>query len=192
MNGEEDVTRDELQPDEQSAVVEGGEDVAALRQALVEEKEKAGRYLANWQRAQADLENYRKRAEQERSETVKFGTTTLILDLLPVLDDLERALASVPDGLVGDEWVNGIELVYRKFRTVLEERGVSEIKALGGPFDPYYHEAVMQGEGEEGMVVEEFQKGYMVHDRVVRPARVKVGAGGEESANEQPEEESNA
>jgi molecular chaperone GrpE len=168
-----------------------GEDIDSLKQALDEERAKAEGYLANWQRAQADFINYKRRTEQERSEAVRFGNAALIMGLLPVLDDLERALDSVPDGLAEDGWVDGISLIYRKFKAVLEEQGVSEIAALGGPFDPHFHEAMLFGEGEEGMVVEEIQKGYRLHDRVLRPTRVKVGKGEEEGTEEEPQEGDN-
>jgi len=168
-----------------------GEDIDSLKQARDEERAKAEGYLANWQRTQADFINYKRRAEQERSDAVRFGNATLILGLLPVLDDLERALDSVPDELAEDGWVDGIKLIYRKFRSVLEEHGVSEIVAVGEPFDPHCHEGMLFGEGEEGMVVEEMQKGYMLHDRVLRPTRVKVGKGEEEDTEEEPQEGDN-
>ena len=168
-----------------------GEDVKSLKKALDEERAKAEGYLANWQRAQADFINYKRRTEQERSDAVRFGNAALIQGLLPVLDDLERALDSVPEGLADDGWVDGISLIYRKFTAVLEEQGVSEIEALGEPFDPHFHEAMLFGEGEEGMVVEVIQKGYRLHDRVLRPTRVKVGKGEEEGTEEEPQEEDN-
>jgi molecular chaperone GrpE len=196
LNSRDASSEDELSAEAELAEVpeEGepvGEDIDSLKQALDEERAKADGYLANWQRAQADFINYKRRAEQERSEAVRFGNATLILGLLPVLDDLERALDSVPDDLAEGGWVDGISLIYRKCRAVLEEQGVSEIKALGEPFDPHFHEAMLFGEGEEGMVVEEIQKGYRLHDRVLRPTRVKVGKGKEEGTDEEPQEGDN-
>jgi molecular chaperone GrpE len=93
------------------------EDVEALKQALGEEKAKAEANLAGWQRAQADFTNYKRRSEQERGETIKFANTTLMLSLLPILDDLERAFAAIPPRLVKAGWVNGIRLIERKLRT---------------------------------------------------------------------------
>jgi molecular chaperone GrpE len=153
------------------------EDVESLKKALGEEKAKAEDYLANWQRAQADFINYKRRVEQERNETVKFANAALILDLLPVLDDLERALDNITSKLAGLTWVDGIGLIYRKLQAILEVHGLTEIEALGQPFDPNLHEAVLYAEGEEGKVVEELQKGYKLHDRVLRPTMVKVGKG---------------
>lgn len=181
-------------------VEEGAErkdDVASLKKALAEERAKAESYLANWQRAQADFINFKRRTEQERNEVVMLASATLMLSLLPVLDDLERALESVSEKLSGFTWVDGIELIYRKLKATLEGHGLSEIKALGEPFDPNCHEAALYAEGEVGKVIEELQKGYRLHDRVLRPSMVKVGKGQEEkdekeeTSQEEVQEESN-
>jgi len=167
----------------EDAVAEWG-DLDSLREALSEERARAEDYLANWQRAQADFVNYKRRVEQERNETVKFANAMLVLNMLPVLDDLERALENVSTSLAGLTWVDGIRLIYRKLRSILEEHGLSEIEALGQPFDPNLHEAVMFDDGEEGKVIEELQKGYRLYDRVIRPTMVKVGKGMEEASQE--------
>jgi molecular chaperone GrpE len=156
--------------------IEGEE---ALRQALAEEREKAEANLAGWQRAQADYVNYKRRAEQEKEEVSQFANSILVLNLLPILDDWERALASTPDDQADHGWVEGIRLIERKLRGVLESQGLSPIEALGQPFDPTLHEAAMQGKGEEGIVIEELQKGYKFRDRVIRPSKVVVGNGEE-------------
>jgi molecular chaperone GrpE len=157
------------------------EDVASLQKSLAEEKAKAERYLANWQRAQADYINFKKRSEQEKDEVKQFGNAMLIVSLLPVLDDLERALASVSANMAGLTWVDGVRLIYRKLRTILEAQGLSEIKAVGQPFDPKLHEAVLRAPGEEGIVLEELQKGYRLREeRVIRPSMVVVGQGKEQ------------
>jgi len=156
-------------------------DVESLKQAFAEAKAKAESYLANWQRAQADFINYKRRAEQEKEELTKFASAMLILNLLPVLDDMERALASLSTRLAGLTWVDGIRLIYRKLQAVLEAQGLTQIQTAGERFDPALHEAVLQAEGEEGMIIEELQKGYKLHDRVIRPALVVVGKGKEET-----------
>ena len=153
------------------------EDVEILHKALAEEKEKAERYLANWQRSQADLENYIKRAEQEKVETVECANRMLILDLLPILDDLGRAFASLPVELDEQNWTDGIRLIYNKIKAVLETQGLAEIKARGEYFDPYCHEAAGQLEGEEGVVVEEIRKGYKLKEKLLRPSVVMIGTG---------------
>ena len=161
------------------------EDIEALKQALAGEKARAETNLAGWQRAQADFVNYKRRTEQEKEEIGKFANSMLVINLLPVLDDLERALDSISDELAELGWVDGIRLIERKLRGILEAQGLSPIKALGEPFDPNLHEAAMQGKGKEGMVVEELQKGYKFQDRVIRPARVVVGSGEEEERKEE-------
>jgi len=160
------------------------EDIETLKQALAEEKEKAESYLANWQRAQADFVNYKRRSEQEKEEITKFGNSALVLNLLPVLDDLERALASTPSDLAELGWVDGIRLIERKLQASLESQGLSAIKAAGETFDPHLHEAIRQDKGQEGVVIEEVQKGYRFRDRVIRPSRVVVGS---EEAEEKKE-----
>jgi len=162
----------------ESEVVEA-EDTETLKQKLAEEKEKAESYLASWQRAQADFVNYKRRAEQERGEFNKFANSSLILCLLPVLSDLKRALDSAP-AKRAHSWVDGVRSIERKFRTALEAQGLTQIKALGEPFDPRFHEAIRQDKGEEGIVIEELQMGYILHDRLLCPAMVVVGNGEEE------------
>jgi len=161
-------------------VVAEPEDVESLKNAVAQEKAKGEVYLANWQRTQADFVNYKRRVEQERNETSKFANSMLVLDLLPVLDDMERALDNVSTKLAGLTWVEGIRLIYRKLQAVLQGHGLTEIKALGQPFDPNLHEAVLYGEGGDGIVIEELQKGYKLHERVLRPTMVKVGGSKDE------------
>ena len=156
-------------------------DVALLKNALAEEQAKATEYLDKWQRAQADFANYKRRTEQERNETIKRANATLILDLLTVIDDLGRALENVPGKLAKSTWVDGVELIYRKFKAILEGSGLSEIKALGETFDPNLHDAVLYIEGEEGIIIHELQKGYKLHDQILRPTKVSVGKGSAEN-----------
>ncbi len=155
------------------------EDIESLQKALDEEKEKGEGYLANWQRAQADFTNYKRRSEQQMEELGKFANSTIMHNLLPVLDDLDRALISIPPKLAELSWVDGIRLIERKLRATLEAHGLSLIEASGKPFDPTLHEAAMHGNGKEGIVIEELQKGYKLHDRVIRPSMVVVGNGEE-------------
>jgi len=156
------------------------EDVETLKETLAEVKEKAEANLAGWQRAQADFINYKKRSEQEKQELSKFANSVLILSLLPVLDDFERAFSSIPPKMGKLSWLDGIKLIERKLWAVLQAQGVSPIKALGKPFDPQFHEAVREDKGKEGVVIEEVQKGYLLEDRVIRPTMVVVGNGEED------------
>ena len=158
------------------------DDVVPLERALPEEDEKAGKYLSNWQRCQADFANYKKHAEQEKKEIVEFANSALICSLLPVLDDLERAFSSIPDEYCESNWTEGMRLIYNKLKSTLNAQGLVEIEATGECFDPRIHEAVMQQDGAEGIVIEEKQKGYKFKDRVVRPCMVTVGKGEEGKA----------
>ncbi len=176
----------ENEPREVASVAEG-EDLESIKAALEEAKENAERYLANWQRSEADFINYKRRSEQERAEMAGFANASLMTDLLPVVDDLERALANATDDTDTKSWVDGIKLIYRKLKAALEGHGLSEIETEGEVFDPNLHAAVMCVEGEEGMVCGEIQRGYKLRDRLIRPAMVTVGkeGGGSESNEDQ-------
>lgn len=163
----------------------GEETIDSLREQLNAAREQADEQLRGWQRAQADYTNFRRRTEQEREEFVKFAEAGIIRDLLPVLDDLERALQNLPPELRGVTWVEGVTLIERKIRTLLEAHGLTPIEALGKEFDPHEHEAVMRDgdPGDQMVVTGELQRGYRLHDRVLRPTMVRVGqpAGSKES-----------
>jgi len=176
---------EEIKNSEPEPETPGIKSAESIEQALAEEKKKSEEYLASWQRAQADFINYKRRTEQERQEFNSFANANLILGLLPVIDDLERGLDAVPPKYAKHDWVEGVRLVERKFKTILEGHGVKPIKALGETFDPKFHEALRQDSGEEGLVLEEFQKGYMLHDKLLRPARVVVGNGEVETKEEE-------
>jgi molecular chaperone GrpE len=180
MPGEEDEGAESSDmANRQEEAIELGEleDVEALKKAFAEEEAKAGKYLANWQRAQADFINYKRRTEQEKGDIIKLANAALIFNLLSVVDDMERALDNISNKLAGSKWVDGIVLIYRKFMAILEANGVSEMKTLGEQFDPSLHEAVVHVEGESGKIMAVVQKGYMMSNRVLRPAMVKVGSG---------------
>jgi molecular chaperone GrpE len=151
---------------------------------LEEARAKAAGFLANWQRAEADFINYKKRAEQEKGDTAQRTLAVLVLELLPVLDDLERGFLSLPPELSGLTWIEGIQLIYRKLHAILERQGLTEIKTKGQRFEPSQHEAVRYADGEEGIVLAELQKGYRLSERVLRPALVVVGKGKGEGSDE--------
>jgi molecular chaperone GrpE len=164
----------------------------APEEQLAKAKEDAQKYLANWQRAEADFSNYKKRTEQERDELRRFGNVSLIINLLPVIDDFERAFGSLDANLAGLSWFDGIILIYRKLQQLLENAGVRPIEADGEAFDPRLHEAVAHVDGDEGKVVSVVQRGYKMHDRVLRPAMVVVGKGKAEeegARSQEPETE---
>ncbi len=169
--------RDEKPEAAEPAPSEAPDDVEALKVLLEDERGKAQSYMQNWQRAAADFQNYKRRVEEERSEVARFASAALIINLLPLIDDLDRALHNIDAHLAGLTWVDGIRLIHRKFQAILEMTGVEEIPADGETFDPSMHEAVSQGPGEENKVIAVVQKGYKLGDRVVRPAMVVVGQG---------------
>jgi molecular chaperone GrpE len=184
------------EPAEKPEKAEGNSEATAdseqdLTKQLAYAKQKADDYLDGWKRSQADFVNYKRRAEQERLEMGVYANTQLILALLPVLDDFERAFDAVSHKHVKTDWVEGVKLVERKFKTILETQGLSQIKATGEVFDPNLHDAVMQTKGEDGVVVKEFEKGYKLQDKIIRHSKVAVGNGEplEESkkTNKEPE-----
>lgn len=126
------------------------------------------------QRLQADFENYKKRIERDKAEFAKFACDSLMGEILSVLDNFELALKNKDNK---EEFVKGVELIYTQFFSILEKKGLKKIDALGKEFDPRFHEALMQDEkkgAKAGTVIEEFQKGYMLGDRVLRFTKVKV------------------
>ena len=128
-------------------------------------------------RQMAEFDNFRKRTEKENSGMFEMGAKSVVEKLLPVVDNFERGLASVPEEQKEDPFVAGVDKVYKQLLTVFDELGVKPIEAVGQPFDPNFHNAVMHVEDDEqgeNVVVEEFQKGYMYHDSVVRHSMVKV------------------
>lgn len=142
-------------------------------------EDKSGEYLARLQRAQADFINYKRRVEQERSDFVKQAGADVILGILPVLDDIDRALESVPADIKKHSWVEGIRHISRKLHSELEARGLKKMEAKGKMFDPNFHESVALAQGKEDVVVEEVKPGYTLYDRVLRPCSVVVGNGEE-------------
>jgi len=169
-------TEDDNEP--QPGAVEAAEvpevDHEALQKRLEEAEAKSAANLDGWQRAVAEFQNFKKRMERDRETDQAAMKADLIRKVLPILDDLERALQSRPPE---DAWFNGIELIQRKLQSVLEAEGVKRIEAEGADFDPNFHEAISQEPvdgAESGRVVEVVLNGYMLGDRVVRPAQVKV------------------
>jgi len=155
------------------------DEVTSLKKSLEKEKERAEEYLDQWRRARADLANYKRRTEQEREELLKFGNALLIAKVLPVLDDFERAIQTVPRELLRLSWLEGVVLIQRKLEAILDQEGVKPIEAQGKLFDPNLHQAVLYedtDEREDGEILAELQTGYMLHDKVLRPSLVKVAS----------------
>ena len=128
-------------------------------------------------RQMAEFDNFRKRTEKEKSTMYEMGAKDIIERMLPVVDNFERGLASIPESEKNTAFAEGMEKIYKQFQKALEDAGVKAIEAAGQPFDPNFHNAVMHVEDEnfgENEVAEEFQKGYMYRDSVVRHSMVKV------------------
>jgi molecular chaperone GrpE len=178
-------------------------DIQALEQELEKQKEQSKHHLEQWKRTAASLENYRKRVDRERAELIKSGQAALIAQLLPILDDFERAFQTLPFAPNSFTWTEGLALIDHKLQLVLMQQGLKEIDALGKPFDPARHQALLEEETTEyadGHVMAVLQKGYVLHDRVLRPAMVKIArneaeskprreAGQSTTDSAQPEEE---
>ncbi len=142
--------------------------------ALEEERDETKNRMM---RVAADLENFRKRAAREREDLRKFGIDKVVLELLPVLDNLERALQHAEANAEDNSITEGVRMVYRQFVSALQKHGVSGFESKGEMFDPQRHEAIQQVETDEhetGTVIEQYQKGYFLHDRLIRPAMVSV------------------
>nr|WP_234032984.1 nucleotide exchange factor GrpE [Paenibacillus faecalis] len=128
-------------------------------------------------RVQADFDNFRRRTQKEKEDLAKYASSKLITELLPVFDNFERAIAASEDNQDFESFSKGVSMIFRQLETVLNAEGLTAMNSVGQPFNPEFHQAIMQVESdeyEEGIVVEEVQKGYMLKDRVLRPAMVKV------------------
>jgi molecular chaperone GrpE len=148
-----------------------------LEEKLENQAAKANEYFDGWQRERADFVNFKKRIERDQAQSQQNIVGSVAKKYLPVLDDLERALKACPGEGDGAKWAEGIELIYKKFQGILDSEGIKEIKADGEMFDPSIHEALTNEESsahESGQIIEVVQKGYLIGDRVLRPALVRV------------------
>ena len=157
-----------------------GQRVAELEAELAAAREEARQAHDRWVRERADLDNQKKRTARERQDAVRYGNETLVRDLLPVIDNLERAIAAAGGGGNGKPLVEGVELVLKAFLDALQRHGVERVTAAGERFDPARHEAVAYVESaahDAQQVIEEHQSGYRLNDRLLRPAMVTVSKG---------------
>jgi molecular chaperone GrpE len=169
--------QEEAQVEDALAEVSALKEVELLKTELVESRAKESEYLDGWQRSRAEFANYKKRVERDQAQIQQVVAGNIIKRYLEIIDDLDRALKNRPGGNEGASWAAGIELVYRKFLSILEAEGVKVMEVEGKTFDPNLHEAISQAEApgyESGQIVEEIHKGYMIGDRVLRPALVRV------------------
>jgi molecular chaperone GrpE len=184
VNDEDQVQSDETLEDIETteAPPEGVEEETvelSLEERLTEAEALAAEYLDGWQRARAELANFRKRIERERAQWNDIVIIEVVNLFLPAIDDIERALESLPPEVEDEPWLDGIRLIYRKHLATLEVLGVTEIESEGLSFDPVIHEAITHEESddhEEGQIIGVVQKGYILNDKVIRPARVRVAS----------------
>ncbi len=185
------MNEDQVIPQEETAVKEG----EGVEQSPVEEKERLNAELqeANdkYVRLYAEFENYKKRINKDKEELIKYGNENLLYELLPVIDNLEMALKHASNN-VSSGLVQGVEITLKELKKTLEKFGLTEIEAYGKPFDPLVHHAMSQVEREdieEKTVVEEFRKGYMLKEKVLRPSLVAVSKKLIEGQTKEDEEE---
>jgi len=181
MTEKKNHTQEDEFEENRSAAVSTSEEVAqlsaevgALKKKLAEAESKTFEFKDSWLRSQAEFQNYRKRIERDSELTYISLKGDILKKVLPVLDDLERALQNRS---AEDAWANGIELVARKFQNILESEGLKRIEALGVEFDPNFHEAISHEPADgtqSGHVIGVVQNGYMLGERVIRPALVRV------------------
>jgi molecular chaperone GrpE len=180
-NVEENIQPEDEAPEEQEEVTTSTEveidEIEVLKSEIEDLYQKSEEYLEGWQRERAEFANYKKRMERER-ESLRFNITgNVIRGYLEVLDDLERALNNRPTDGDGASWAEGIELIYRKFVSTLEAEGVEPMQADGQQFDPNLHEAISQEPNEDmesGQIIEVVRNGYLIGERVLRPASVRI------------------
>jgi molecular chaperone GrpE len=152
-------------------------DAPALRAELEAWQSRANEYLDGWQRSRAEFANYKRRQEREQGLVYQNAAGAIIKRYLEVLDDLERALKTRPQDGDGAAWAGGIELIYRKLSAMLEAEGVTAMQTEGQLFDPNLHEAISQEKNdhyESGQIIEVIKQGYMIGERVLRPALVRI------------------
>lgn len=177
---------DETTPQTQNGEAQGeapaetaGVTVEALQERIAQLEKEASDYKDSWQRAAADYRNFKRRTDQERADLIRGAAAGLLLKLLPVMDDLDRAMQSVTPEVEASQWYGGFRLIPQKLQALLESEGVRPIEAVGQDFDPNMHEAVIYeaAEGQEGKVIADLQKGYTLREKLLRPSMVKVGQG---------------
>ncbi len=154
-------------------------ELEALKQSASDLEKELEEYKGKYLRKHADFENFRKRMLREKEDSIKYANTSLLKDLVSVIDDFERAINSAQESKDYESFLSGIKLIEKQFATMLENNwGLKRMETVGAEFDPQMHEALMMEENAEcavETVLEDYQKGYVLHDRVIRHAKVKVG-----------------
>ena len=165
-------------PTDPTARASEDETPESLRAQLEEERNRANGFLTQWQRAAADYQNLKRRTEEDQRRGAMYANVALVMNLLPVYDDLNRALEAAVSSADSSSWVEGVRQITRKFQGALEAGGVKDVPAEPGmDFDPNVHQAVTEAPGEAGKITKVFEKGYTMGDRLLRPSMVVVGNG---------------
>lgn len=152
-------------------------DPAQLQSEVTRLQSLADDYQQRALRTQADFDNFRKRTQKEKEDMAKYASSKLITELISVVDNFERALVAAEESSEAESFTKGVNMIFRQLEGVLQAEGLTTMETVGKPFNPEFHQAIMQVESDEygeGTVVEEVQKGYMLKDKVLRPAMVKV------------------
>lgn len=190
---EEEIVKETVVNGEEEAIVEGSEEdtgeeeskeehpvsIEELQEKLAQSEQKSEENYQKYLRVQADFDNFRRRTRKEKEDQAKYASLSLVEQLLPAMDNFERALVASQGSQDVESLAKGVEMVFRQMEQALQAEGVEVIPTVGTPFDPTVHQAVMQVDSEEyeaGTVVEELQKGYNLKDKVIRPAMVKVSS----------------
>lgn len=171
------IDEDEILEDTERLAVDVPEEELSISEENEQLKQEKDDLFNKYLRLQAEYDNYRKRTQREKSADLKYKSQALVTELLPVLDNFERAIQTDADNTDVKSFFEGMEMISRQLKTVLETAGVEAIKTVGEVFDPNVHQAIIQVEDdqyESNIVVEEMQRGYKLKDRVIRPAMVKV------------------
>ncbi|MCD4798866.1 MAG: nucleotide exchange factor GrpE [Methanosarcinales archaeon] len=186
---EVDLSSNDTVEDSEEQMVETEEITVEEPISVLEESGRlASEYLDHLQRLQAEFDNYKKRVDREKAELIKYASAELVSELIDIMENLERGVVSAKGSDDIDSIVKGMEMVSTQLKDILGSRGLKPIEAVGKKFDPHYHEAMMMTPTDEypyNTVIEEFQQGYMIKDKVIRYSRVRVSVN--ENNNENSE-----
>ncbi len=149
--------------------------LASLQSELEAAKTRLSELTTISQQALADLQNFKKRTEDEKNKFIAFSNASLIGDLIPVMDNINRAITHIPEDPAAKEWATGIIATTKQLESILEARGLQKIQSIGQKFDPAIHEALMTEAGPADQVLRELETGYQMQDRILRRAKVTVG-----------------
>ncbi len=196
MNEERDEKPEEMKEEQGEIKLEEEveeESIESLKTSLEELKKEKEELYKKFLRAMADMDNLRKRTEKEKREFYNVILSEILLSMLPIMDDFERALSNQTEQ--NESFRKGIELIYKNFKDTLFKFGLKPIEAVGTEFNPFYHEAIFKVDSEEvdrPIVIEEFQKGYLLNDRLLRPSLVRVAVPVEKEQKEEKENGKNS